>query len=96
MKRKCIYIMTNKWRTVLYTGVTSNLERRRKQHRESGPGTFCGRYRACDVIYVEWFNDIRDAIAREKEIKRYSRAKKLKLIASANPTMRALEPPGFT
>jgi putative endonuclease len=96
MKRKCIYIMTNKWRTVLYTGVTSNLERRRKQHRESGPNTFCRRYRACDVIYVEWFNDIRDAIAREKEIKKYSRAKKLKLIASANPTMRALEPPGFT
>lgn len=95
MKRNCIYIMSNRYRTVFYTGVTSNLTRRRHQHRESDNSTFCGRYNVRDVIYVEWFDDIRDAIAREKQIKAYSRAKKLRLIVTDNPTMRSLEPPWF-
>jgi predicted GIY-YIG superfamily endonuclease len=87
--------MSNKRRTVLYTGVTSNLVRRRLQHRSSGVETFCGRYRAFDVIYVEWFDNIVDAIAREKQIKAYRRAKKLALIERTNPTMRSLVPPKF-
>ena len=95
MKRNCIYIMSNKGRTVLYTGVTSNLQLRRLQHRASGPDTFCGRYRAFDVIYVEWFDNIEDAIAREKQIKAYSRIKKLALIKRSNPTMSSLLPPWF-
>ncbi|MEY2720167.1 MAG: hypothetical protein RLZZ273_1533 [Bacteroidota bacterium] len=95
MKRNCIYIMSNKGRTVLYTGVTSNLQMRRLQHRAAGVDTFCGRYRAFDVIYVEWFDNITDAIAREKQIKAYSRMKKLALITRSNPTMSSLLPPWF-
>lgn len=87
--------MSNKGRTVLYTGVTSNLQMRRLQHRAAGADTFCGRYRAFDVIYVEWFDNITDAIAREKQIKAYSRIKKLALIKRRNPNMSSLLPPWF-
>ena len=96
MKRNCIYIMSNKNRTTFYVGVTNNLVRRRLEHRAETAGDgFCGRYNICDVVYVEYFDKIVDAIRREKQIKEYARARKLALIETRNPQMVSLQPPFF-
>ena len=75
---------------VLYTGVTNNLERRTIQHQQKlGPG-FSERYDVDRLVYFEPHGDIRAAIAREKQIKRWRREKKLALIHSLNPKLRDL------
>ncbi len=79
-----VYIMTNKSRT-LYTGVTSDLERRAYEHKQRlGPG-FTSRYRITRLVYFEVTHDVEAAIAREKQIKGWLRAKKIALIESVNP-----------
>lgn len=80
MKPGFIYIITNKNHTVLYTGVTSNLPQRIKEHQ----GSFSARYNANKLVYYEAFQMIGDAISREKQIKAGSRAKKIALINSVN------------
>ncbi len=81
-----VYILANKTRTVLYIGVTDNLERRIQEHRDrSNPDSFTSRYYLNRLIYYERFSDIRVAIAREKQLKKWSRAKKVNLIAKENP-----------
>ena len=96
MKRDVVYIMSNKHRTVLYIGVTSNLTQRRLQHRaEAADEGFCGKYRIVDVIYVERYHDIVEAIAREKQLKRLKRAAKERLIRQRNPSILSLAPPFF-
>ncbi len=67
MATNCVYIMTNKRRTVFYTGVTSHIGNRRLEHLHEDDSHFCGKYRVTDVVYIEWFDNILDAIAREKE-----------------------------
>jgi putative endonuclease len=85
MKPGFIYIITNKNHTVLYTGVTSNLSERIKEHQEKRyQGSFSVRYNANKLVYYEAFQMIGDAITREKQIKAGSRAKKLALINSIN------------
>ena len=81
-----IYILTNKNKTVLYTGVTNNLKDRLYWHRNPEPFSkaFTTRYKCFYLIYYEHFFDINVAIAREKEIKGWSRAKKENLITSFN------------
>ena len=74
-----------KGRTVLYTGVTNNLERRRSQHVNGANGSFTKRYRVNRVVYYETFSNVRYAIAREKQIKAWRREKKIELIESMNP-----------
>lgn len=66
-----IYIITNPRKSVLYTGVTNDLERRVSEHYENRgkPETFAGKYFCYNLIYWEQFSDINDAIAREKEIR---------------------------
>jgi putative endonuclease len=84
----CVYIATNPNRTVLYTGITNNLERRMNQHLEDAVGrrkSFAGKYFCYNLIYYEWFPYVHDAISREKEIKGWTRAKKEALIAAVNP-----------
>ncbi|PWN70515.1 GIY-YIG nuclease family protein [Chryseobacterium phosphatilyticum] len=89
MKAGFIYIMTNKNHTTLYTGVTSNLPKRVQQHKESHfPKSFTSRYNLYKLIYWEAFQEIGDAIAREKQIKAGSRQKKLDLINAMNPEWR--------
>jgi putative endonuclease len=81
------YIITNQNRTVLYCGVTNNLEARLKEH-ESSEGkrkTFAGRYNCHYLLYYEGFDFVMDAIRREKEVKRWSRIKKEVLIDALNP-----------
>ena len=81
-----IYIMTNPKNTVLYTGVTSRLKERIWEHKTKHYQTaFTAKYKISKLVYFEEFNDIRDAIDREKQIKSGSRKKKIELIESINP-----------
>ena len=75
---------------VLYVGVTNHLERRIAQHKEKLLPGFTKRYDVNRLVFFEPFRDVRDAIAREKEIKAWRREKKLGLIRSRNPTFRDL------
>ena len=89
-RQYCVYIMTNVHNTVLYTGVTHDLQRRVLEHR-SGKGTsFTKRYNVTKLVYVESGDDINLAILREKQIKAGSRKKKMDLINSSNPEWKDL------
>ena len=83
-KNYYVYIMTNKSRT-FYTGVTNNLERRVYEHKHKLIEGFTKRYNITLLVYYEVFSDIREAIAREKQVKDWRREKKIALIASMNP-----------
>jgi putative endonuclease len=86
-----IYIMTNQNNTVLYTGVTSNLRNRAFEHREKiFKSSFTNRYNVNKIVYFEFFQNIEEAIAREKQIKDGSRAKKEALINDFNPQWKDL------
>jgi putative endonuclease len=89
VKTYYVYTMTNRSGT-LYTGVTSNLEQRVYEHRLGIGSKFTSRYKIDRLVHFESFSDIRDAIAREKQIKGWLRAKKTALIESANPDWRDL------
>jgi putative endonuclease len=84
-----VYITTNPKRTVLYTGLTNDLARRMAEHLEN-KSSFVGKYFCYNLIYYEQYTDIRVAIAREKQIKGWTRDKKEVLIAEFNPTWRFL------
>ena len=84
-RQSYIYILTNSVNTVLYTGVTSNLDRRVLEHKEKAMEGFTSRYNLNKLVYYEMFQYIEDAIAREKQIKGGSRAKKIALIEKENP-----------
>jgi putative endonuclease len=79
-----VYIMTNLSKT-LYVGVTSNLEQRVQQHKQKLIPGFTAKYNITQLIYYEETSDVLTAIAREKTIKGWLRAKKIALIESANP-----------
>ena len=85
-----VYIMTNKWNTVLYTGITNNLITRVYEHKEKIIGGFTKRYNVTKLVYYEVFEDIDKAILREKQIKDISRQKKIKLINDMNNEWREL------
>lgn len=82
--------MTNKNNTNLYTGVTSDLQRRVFEHKEKLVGSFTKRYNITKLVYYEVFEDIEDAILREKQIKAGSRQNKMVLINCMNPQWRNL------
>jgi putative endonuclease len=79
-----VYIMTNKRNGTLYTGVTSNLKQRVAQHKQAIIAGFSKQYNCKLLVYYEQFDNMPDAIAREKQIKAGSRKKKLMLIESVN------------
>ena len=84
-------MLTNRTNSVIYTGVTSDLERRLAEHRWTVvPGSFAARYHLSKLVYYETTPDIRSAIAREKQIKGGSREKKIRLIESMNPQWKDL------
>ncbi len=85
-----VYILTNKNHTVLYTGVTNDLSRRVWEHKEKMHNGFTKWYSVNKLVYCEPFDDVRDAIAREKQIKAGSRQKKIDLINSVNKEWRDL------
>ncbi|MBL0932417.1 MAG: GIY-YIG nuclease family protein [Alphaproteobacteria bacterium] len=80
-----VYIVTNRPRGTLYTGVTSDLPRRAHQHRTGAVEGFTKRYRLRLLVWFERHEDIVEAIAREKTLKRWHRAWKFELIESLNP-----------
>jgi putative endonuclease len=85
-----VYFVTNRRNGILYAGVTSNLPQRAFQHREGQVAGFTKRYGLKNLVYYERFDDIRDAIQREKTIKHSPRAWKVRLIAAMNPEWKDL------
>ncbi len=86
-REPAVYIMASKRNGTLYTGVTSNLARRVHEHREGLTPGFTTRYGCKKLVYYEHYDRIVDAIAREKQIKGGSRAKKLALIDCDEPRL---------
>lgn len=82
--------MTNKNNGTLYIGITSNLEARVCQHKQGKGSLFTSKYGLNILVYLELFHYANDAIAREKELKRYRRKWKLDLINKNNPYWRDL------
>lgn len=83
--------MTNKHHTVFYTGVTSDLFSRVTEHKEKiYPKSFTSRYNVFKLVCYESFYSIEEAIVREKQVKGYSRAKKIALIEKQNPEWKDL------
>ena len=89
-KTYCVYIMTNKNNTVLYTGVTSDLKGRVYQHKEKFVSGFTKRYNITKLVYYEVCDDPYSAITREKQLKAGPRKKKEDLINGMNPEWRDL------
>jgi len=86
-----VYIMTNDRHTVLYTGVTNNLESRIFDHKvKRDKHSFTAKYNCGNLVYYEEFGDIKNAIHREKQLKKYLRAWKEELIENTNPEWKDL------
>lgn len=83
MRVYCVYIMASRSR-VLYTGVTNDLARRVNEHK-LGRASFTSRYRITRLVYFEEFTDIREAIAHDRQIKDWTRARRVELIEARNP-----------
>lgn len=94
MKGYYVYIATNRSET-LYIGVTNNLERRMAEHASGEVPGFASKYNIDTLIYFEETPDINQAIAREKQLKGWSREKKIKLIESMNPRWQNLSDRSF-
>ena len=80
-----VYILSNKTHSVLYIGITNDLYRRYMEHKNGIVEGFTKKYRCHTLLYYECFTDVEEAIAREKELKGWSREKKDALIKSTNP-----------
>jgi putative endonuclease len=89
MKQHYVSIMTSPSGT-LYTGMTNNLHRRVYEHKNKLIDGFTKRYNVTRLVYYEVYREVRDAIAREKQIKGWRRSKKIALIKSKNPTWKDL------
>ena len=80
-----VYMITNKYHNVLYTGVTNHLERRLYVHRNQLVAGFTSKYNVHKLVYFEVTDNVRAAIEREKQIKGWTRAKKNALVENMNP-----------
>jgi len=89
-KQYAVYITSNKNDTVLYTGVTNNLARRIYGHKNKLVPGFTNKYNVDKLVHFEVFDDINEAIKREKQIKGGSRQKKISLVMKGNPEFRDL------
>jgi putative endonuclease len=85
-----VYIMTNNYNTVPYTGVTNDLQKRVYEHKEKAVEGFTKKYHVIKLVYYEILRDAQSAIEREKQIKGGSRKKKLELIGGMNPQWKDL------
>ena len=81
-----VYILTNKWKTVLYVGVTSSLSKRVLEHKEKlHPGSFTAKYQCEILVYYKGFQHIEEAIAEEKRLNGLTKSKKAEIIERLNP-----------
>ena len=87
-----VYILTNELKTVLYTGMTNNLEQTIIEHYEQRGkrSSFTGKYNVYYLLYFETHQYVNNAIARENEIKAWRREKKMQLVAEMNPSLQFL------
>lgn len=90
-KQYYVYIMTNTYNTVFYTGVTSNLEKRQYEHKNKLVEGFTKKYNIWKLVSYEEYSDVRDALEREKQVKDYRREKKLELIKKINPNLKEID-----
>ncbi len=90
MKTYFVYILSNKYRTVFYIGVTNDIQRRVAEHKDFKGSSFCKRYNVTDLMYYEYTHDIHAAITREKQLKNWHRDWKINLIKQDNPEMKDL------
>ena len=90
MKEYYVYILTNRNRTVLYIGVTNDLKRRLFEHENHLKEGFSDKYNVTYLVYFEIYHSPKEAIAREKQLKGWTRARKEALINSVNPKWRFL------
>ena len=91
-KRYYTYILTNKYNEVLYIGVTNDLARRVAEHRSGTIPGFTQKYNCHKLVYFEEYSEVEMAIAREKQLKKWSRPKKDTLIATMNKEWEELMP----
>ncbi len=90
MKRPCVYILASRPNGTLYVGVTSDLPRRGWEHKSGAADGFTKRYGVHRLVYAEFHESMEAAIVREKRLKRWRRAWKIRLIREANPDWRDL------
>jgi len=95
MKNAYVYIMTNKYRTTFYIGVTNNLARRVAQHKQGTGSVFTQKYELKDLVYYELIRGMQQAINREKQLKRWHKEWKINLIKSVNPEMKDVSETGL-
>ena len=88
-----VYILASKTNSTIYIGVTGNLERRLYEHKNELVDGFTKKYHVHKLVYFEEYSEVGDAIAREKQLKRWSRSKKNWLIETKNPTWEDYLPP---
>ena len=93
MKEPCVYILASKPNGVLYVGVTSDIHGRMAEHDQGLIPGFTKRYGVKQLVYCEFHEDMTAAIRREKQLKEWKRAWKVRLIASMNPEWRSLFDP---
>ena len=91
MKFSFVYILTNKYRTTFYVGVTGDLKKRIAEHQNEIGSSFTKKYNLKDLIYFEEFTDINQAINREKQLKNWHKDWKLNLIKDKNPKLETLK-----
>ena len=85
-----VYILASRRNGTLYTGVTNDVARRVWEHKHDLIEGFTREYQVHRLVYYEWHRDIRNAIVREKQIKKWKRAWKIRLIEGMNPEWRDL------
>jgi len=90
MKQYYIYILTNKYRTTFYIGMTNDLNRRTSQHNDNMGSVFTSKYNLTDLIYYELYNNVDQAISREKQLKNWKKEWKINLIKTTNPNLETL------
>ena len=93
-----VYILVNKTNNVMYVGVTNDLQRRLYEHKNGLVEGFTKRYRIHKLVYYEGYSDVKEAIAREKQVKGFLRLRKNQLVEGTNPAWEDLSSdlfPGF-
>ncbi|WP_311195699.1 GIY-YIG nuclease family protein [Aestuariispira ectoiniformans] len=90
VRKPCVYILASEKNGTLYVGVTSDIIRRVNEHREGKVQSFTRRYKVYRLVYTEFHASMLEAITREKCLKRWCRAWKIRLIEKANPAWQDL------
>ena len=87
-----VYILTNRRRQVLYIGMTNDIARRVSEHKSHVIEGFTKKYNVDVLVYAEAYSDVKEAIAREKQLKKWSSVKKRELVSSVNPEWEEISP----